>query len=79
MQVGLVGIALFALYIYLTVKFKLDEKYGALVYFIGLPVFMILCLMLLVWLGVPIDASDDGDCVKWNWSTGECTKKDPLY
>ena len=74
MPISLIGIAGAALYIFLLVKFKLTEKFGFLAY-IGLPVFVVLFMLFLYWIGVPIDnSSDQGECVKWNWSTGECTK-----
>jgi hypothetical protein len=79
MPIGLIGIAAFVLYIYLVTKFHLARKHGALIYFIGFPIFIILVIILLKLIGVPIDSSDDGECVKWNWSTGECAKKMPFY
>jgi len=73
MPMGLVALAGFALYIYLGTKFKLLEKYGFLAY-IGLPVFVVIFMLLLAWLGIPLDLADDAECVKWDWATGDCTK-----
>jgi len=77
MPISLIGLAGLALYIYLGMKFQLVEKYGFLVY-IGLPVFVVLfiivSMLLLAWLGIPLDLADDCECVKWDWATGDCTQ-----
>lgn len=74
MPITLIVIAGAALYIFLLVKFKLADKLGFLAY-VGLPVFVVLFMILLMWLGVPVDLSDEsGQCVKWHPTTGECMK-----
>ena len=80
MPISLIVIVGSVLYIYLISavsklfpKAKLPDKYDSLV-FIGWPVFIILLMFLWYWLGFSYDNADDGQCVKWNYSTGECTK-----
>lgn len=57
---------------------KLDKAPGGWAYIgalVGVPIFVIIVAYILNAMGLYMDLDNDpGECVKWNWATGECTK-----
>ncbi len=77
MPLFLIAIISYAVYFYLIMR--LDKK-SAWVYIgavVGVPVFVVAVALFLSACGLYIDLDQDniaGECVKWEWATGECSK-----
>lgn len=76
MPLFVIAIVSYVLYFYLLGKLNKDlgvwSYIGAIV---GVPIFVVVVMLILASMGLYLDLDNDpGECVKWNWSTGDCMK-----
>jgi hypothetical protein len=69
MPLFLIVIAAYVGFYFLISRFKIPGAWAYIGYLVGVPVFIVVLYMDL--------SSDDDECVKWNWATGDCMKTIP--
>jgi len=78
MPLFLIVIAAYVGFYFIISRFKISGGWAYIGYLVGVPVFVLFAVLILNWLGLYMDlSSDDDECVKWNWATGDCMKTIP--